>query len=604
MAITVQVSAGAAALSRLDDAEFVADWERLRTTCSWATAFQSFAFVEAWYRLHEATYEPIIVEGRDDQGSLVGLLTLTRQLEGRSLVGAGDSESEYQTWLSTDAAVEPFMRQTLDELERSFPRARLSLTFLLPSTPLAWADSDSRWPRRIRLKTWTHFGGVIDLSDPAHIDASLRKSHNRNRMNVLRRLGEVRLETIDSVEGLLAVIDEIGVLCDLRQGAINGALPFTDDPLERRLQVQLMERGLLRVTILRVGQSIASAHLDLKNGNEVLMGVIAHAPEFARQSPGSLHILLLARQLASEGVSLYDLSPGGTYKDRFATGYRQVHRMSVQFGLKDRVVADLSGRAETLATRGLSPLGHTPRSALTEVRQFKTRAVSRIRGRSAPSTAGEDSVLLRLPAEPASATPERLTLDRPADLLGYDADRSDGPSMRRLLQLAIHRLESGHRVMTRMDGSLLAESWWLCRMDRPSGGPAKASESDLQGASAVSLYDPLVPTSPDGVVAGHVVLRRLRASLREIAPGATAYLSLSRREAALHASLVDAGAVQLEAGQGLTTSADKVSDGDGVSEHLAIAWPKRVVNLGVSFVGTALHDVMPFAREAAELLPA
>ena len=91
---------------------------------------------------------------------------------------------------------------------------------------------------------------MIDPVRPARVDASLHTSHDRNQIRTYCAGSVTSARTIDSVEGLLAVIDEIGVLYDLRQGTINGALPFTDDPLERRLQVQLMEHGLLRVTIL------------------------------------------------------------------------------------------------------------------------------------------------------------------------------------------------------------------------------------------------------------------------------------------------------------------------------------------------------------------
>ncbi len=316
-ALSVELVTGATAFDRLDDATFVGEWEGLRAACSWATAFQSFAFVDCWYRLYESQFEPVVVTGRDRDGHLVGLLTLARERAGRVLVGAGDVHAEYQTWLCAEDATEPFMSGAIDLLEEAFPGGRLHFNFLSRGTPVAWVDDDRRWLPRVQVRALG--GGTLDLSDPTHIDASLHKGYNRSKLNRLRRLGGVELETIDTVDGLSDVMDEISVLCDLRQGAVNDALPFTDDPLKRPLHLGLMERGLLHATVLRAGSRMASVHLDLKNGREVLLYLLAHAPALARQSPGSLHILLLARQLADSGWARYDLSPGAGYKDRFAT---------------------------------------------------------------------------------------------------------------------------------------------------------------------------------------------------------------------------------------------------------------------------------------------
>ena len=594
MTVSVAITQGDAALGRLEDAGFVEEWQRLDASCAWGTAFQSFAFVDVWYRLYHEQHEPVIVEGRDGQGRLVGLLTLARRRSGRLLVGAGDYLAEYQTWIATNDAVGSFVWESLRQLERTFPRGRLDLTFLPSGTPVAWVGDDAVWPRRIRLKTWPRMGGVIELSDQAHIEASLHKGHNRSRLNHLRRRGDVELETIDTVEGLSSVIDEIAVLGDLRQGAINGNLPFRNNPLLRPLLLEMMGRDLLRVTVLRVGSSIASAHLDVRNADETLMFLLAHSPSFARDSPGSLHLLLLARQLGAEGVARYDLSPGGAYKDRFATAYRQVHKLTVQFGLADRVVTDLSGRVQVAAIAALSTAGYTPRSALDQVQRIRDMATSPFTRSAATPSASGDRILLRLPHRPSVLTTERLALDRLEHLLGYDSSRSDGRSVSQFLQLALHRLDAGHRFLTRVDGSMLAECWWMSTLDRPSAGRTESST-----ASFVLLYDPVTPVLRDGSSSGRDILGRLAPSLREIAPGATVFIALPSSEAALLNSLVEAGATREAVAPGLAPPLDDVS------ETLAHGWPgtsakRRVVGL----VGAMLHDVLPQAGEAILLLPA
>ncbi len=227
---SVEVHIGPAALDRLDDGAFTDAWQRLHDGCPWATSFQSFAFADCWYRLFEPLYEPVIVEGRDDQGSLVGLMTLARRRSGGPLVGAGSIHAEYQTWLSTDAGAGPFMLAAIGALERAFPRGRLFFNYLSRGTPLDWVRAERSWPPRIHLRERS--GGMIDLSDAGHLEASLRKGHNRSRLNTLRRSGEVRLETITTVDELLTEMDEIATLCDLRQGAVNDSLPFASSPLK------------------------------------------------------------------------------------------------------------------------------------------------------------------------------------------------------------------------------------------------------------------------------------------------------------------------------------------------------------------------------------
>lgn len=537
-AVSVEVARGDAVLARLDDAAYLEDWERLRATCPWATSFQSVAFVDCWYRLHEHLYEPVVVEGRDQDGVLVGLLTLARRRTGRRLVGAGDIHAEYQAWIAQPAAVEPFMLEALQLLERLFPRGRVHFNYLAPGTPLDWVSRESRWPGRIQVTS--RHRGLIDLSDPSGIDASLRKGHNRSRLNHLRRVGDVALETIDTVDGLEAEIDEIAVLCDLRQGAVNNSLPFANNPLKRPLHLALMERGLLHVTILRVGTAIASAHLDMRNGDEVLIYLIAHTPVFARESPGSLHNLLLARELSGLGIVRYDLSPGGGYKDRYATDRQVVHRMTVQFGFAERIAAHLGARAVSAATAALAATGRTPREARLEVRRLRARAGTRLRPRAAGDMRDGACAVLRLPDRGDAPASAQLAVGRLGDLLAYDPRRFDGPPLTRFLQLALHRLELGHRVLTRLDGGALAECWWLGPIAARSAAPP--DRSDGSTTASMLLYDPLVPAQVPGSPAAREMLHRLASTLQAVAPGATTYLAVPAGKATLVDGMVHAGA--------------------------------------------------------------
>ena len=219
-------------------------------------------------------------------------------------------------------------------------------------------------------------------------------------------------------------MDEIAVLCDLRQGAVNDSLPFTNNPLKRPLHLEMMERGLLRVTILRVGPSIASAHLDVKDGDDVLLYLAAHAPRFARHSPGSLHILLLARAT----------------RDRGSSALRPVARRRLQGPLR-RPQRDHLRAKRPIRARGSHDLGpgwsdggrgdvHPVRGGADASVRARDRA-GRPRGSGTPvqATSGQvgpraKSVVFELPDLPDFGVGSPLALDRLGDLLGY---RPEGP---------------------------------------------------------------------------------------------------------------------------------------------------------------------------------
>ncbi|MEW6223314.1 MAG: GNAT family N-acetyltransferase [Chloroflexota bacterium] len=567
--LSVELARGDAAIDRIGDPGYLVAWERLHAACPWATSFQSPAFADAWYRLHEPLHEPVLVESRDGNGELVGLLPLARHRPGRRLVGVGGIHAEYQGWLSTPAATELFPPAALERLEREFPRGRVHFNYLAPGTPTAWTARDARWPGRIRLAT--RHRGLMDLSDPSAIEASLRKGHNRSRMNTLRRVGEVSLETITSVDALEAVIDEIGVLCDLRQGAVNDSLPFRNNPLKRPLHLALMERGLLHVTILRVGGAIASAHLDMRNGDEVLIYLITHSPFLARQSPGSLHILLLGQQLADLGFTRFDLSPGSGYKDRFATVREPIQRMSVQFGIPDRIAADVSARAVSVATRVLAATGRTPAGARHEIRRLGARAATAVRrlpARDAPDAA---YAVLRLPDRAPGAGSEPLAVDCLGDLLAFDPDRFGGLPLVRFLALAVHRLELGHHVLTRLDGNALAECWWAARLAiQPS--PETNGRAPDSPRTALLVYDPFLSSRPPGSLTGGETLDRVASVVDAMEPASAAYLAVAGRDGELVQVLTRCGAshlgdVRIEARAGHPGSAGP----DGLLEQLSAA---------------------------------
>lgn len=484
----ILIHRGDVALARLDDASFSSSWDQLAARCRWTSVFQSRPFVDCWYRLHQSLYEPIIVEGRDSNGSLVGLLTLARRNPGRLLVGAGDFHAEYQVWLADDRDDDAFIGLAIDSLAAAFPNARLHLSYLPATTPVGWAVARQRWPSEILVRRVPH--ALIDLHDTSSVDRSLRKEHNRGKLERLRRQGPVELQQIVDVEELDAELDTIANLCDLRQGAVNLSLPFLGNPLKRPLHLEMMRRGLLHVSVLRVGTEIASAHLDVVNGDEVLIYTLAHSPFYARESPGYLHILLLARDLAARGGAFLDLSPGETYKLQFGNVRREAWSMTVIFDRVDRFRADSGRRIATAGRSLLNALGQTRSTTVEKVaglRATRSSLVSALAHRV--TTRDEATSILQLPHAVASDGPSHFRKNHLGDLLSFRPTGGDQATIYGYLSLALRRLQDGHWAFTRMDKSGLAECWWVRVPGTAPALEANGSPGDLAVGAGMLIYD-------------------------------------------------------------------------------------------------------------------
>jgi CelD/BcsL family acetyltransferase involved in cellulose biosynthesis len=523
----------------------VAGWNELWNRCPWATSFQSPAFVRLWYHSYRDAFEAVLIEREDEAGRLTGLLPLAIPRGARRLIGAGAEQAEYQGWLSPTADGDAFFLECLAILRRQFRNYSLHFPFLAPGTPTGWCAPGSRWHGATEIRHEVR--GIMPLGDGTSFDQSLRKKSNRSRFNRLERLGPIALTQLTSAAELEAIMDETAALYDLRQGALNGITPFQDDPRKRQFHVDLLaEAGLLHATVLRVGDTIASVHLDMHNRDEVLLCVIAHSPILARHSPGKFHILLLGKQLAGQGVRAFDMSPGGEYKDRFATTHEAVVSVRIALG----VIPHASARARQLARRIIVASGFdagkartllgelrrlgSPRGAASAVKQLgRALAGSRvIRGISVYR-------LARL-VEAASPTTD-VGRDRITEVMGcLTRSRPDRASLHRALWLALLRLESGDQAFTR-SGPGMAIGWLAHRDD-----PLTLEEFDLEFTAppgTTVLYD-ISGRGTEGSSDTRISLvRAMVATARDLAPGAPVLAVIPQSDHSLGAVLESVGFV-------------------------------------------------------------
>lgn len=472
---------GTDAVRLLERDEFRRAWEALHAACPWATVFQAPTFALTWYRVYAPRYEPVVVHSAEWQGGdLAGLLLLARERDTGEVVHVGAGHAEYHAWLTRpDAAAAAFPVAAFVALRPIVRGALLRFLFLAPGTPVDWvpAAEQAGFPTALR---W-HKRGLMRVGEGSEVQASLRKSGNKSRIARLRRIGPVAFTQLHSVAELEAVIDVIAEQCDVRQGGVHASLPFRSDSLKRELYLAMMaEPGLMHATVLRAGEKLVASHLSVCDPRGVPLGLVTHAPEQAAHSPGKLLLLHLGRLLGEQGYDVFDLTPGGSYKDRFATHTDDVCVAEVYFDRTAyatyrlrRAASGIVRRVEERTGKNVRPTLERGGRLLRQLHRRRPDALLRSIGVRAGRWAHSDREFRMyrhtLNDDGAPAALGRLSVNRLADLLDY---RPAGPSdtaLTEFLATALERLEEGQIVFTYAEGGVLLHYSWLIPRARRVG---------------------------------------------------------------------------------------------------------------------------------------
>jgi hypothetical protein len=445
---------------RLSDPAFQAFWDSLYESCPWRTVFQSRRFVATWYEQYRSSYEPILIFSMDPVSP--GLLPLAGRPE--EIVVAGAHQAEYQAWLAREGDA-GFLPEALSLLgsERGFKS--LGFKYLpagFPTQVLPEGRSEVESIPRPLMR--------VNPSD--HLTQSLKKKSNKSRLNGLRQRGELVLDHVTDGRLFEELLDELILMYDFRQGAVNDSVPFEEDKHKKAFHIALAKLpGLMHCSVLRSGNEIVAGLLGLCTGDTVHSGVFAHSPLYGKYSPGKLHLLLLGLQMQKDGFTYLDLTPGGSeWKDRFATDHDEVYRARVYLAggaaLRNSLYRGLVGFAKKAAQR----LNLTPkriRQSLARLNRLRPESLLR-QSRSWLSSRRELRIY-RLPVRSTKAVPgspgiardniRHLLLFRP---LASRQTRSG------FLSTALQRLEGGleHFYSREQDGKLVEYCWLVERTEK------------------------------------------------------------------------------------------------------------------------------------------
>jgi GNAT superfamily N-acetyltransferase len=277
----------------------------------------------------------------------------------------------------------------------------------------------------------------------------------------------------------------------------------------------------MHVTVLRTSNHVLSALVGVVGRRDLHVAILAHSPFHARHSPGKFHLMFAGLDLAPAGFRHLDLTPGGTWKERFADTYDQVYEVRIHPSRAGRLLAASRGGVRRAAKRLVVAVGLDPGSLaglLATGSRRGLRATVRLARRHV-----KDDVELRVYARPLGVhvpppgpgLPPGLSIRRDSvqDLLKFHPVEP-GPSRKDFLSAALGRLEDGEHVLTVCDDQRLLHHGWV----RPADGDVMVGQVGqvlaLPDVAAV-LHD--FYTDPVARGRGHCG-HALDHALRELAP--------------------------------------------------------------------------------------
>jgi len=489
---------GASAEELLEDPAFVAAWERLLRDCRHATSFQSPAYVRTWYRHYRDTFQPIIVRRLGADGEHQGLWLLAFNPSTGELVHAGAHQSEYHLWLALPSHEAAFLSAAWVELRRRLPFRSLRFRYL-PSGSLVESLRNAGSIRPcMSVSVWVK--PLLRL-DPVETRAWFAKKSSRDRFSRLRRLGSLEFRRIRTSAELRDLFDDIIAYYDLRQGAIHRAAPFGDDPARKPFHLALLDvaPGITHVTVTFLNGRAISAFLGFITGKTFHLEILAHSPLVAEHSPGKLHLMRLSELLASEGIEILDLTPGGDpWKEHFATTHEDAADVTLYRSGRARQIAESAGLAlewgKRIAAQGGVRPAHLRR---TWSAMQPASAVSAGRRVRAWVGATRELRVYRCDRSLAASLPldARVQMNSVADLVRARSGRSRPNHA--VLSMALERLERGESSFTITIEGRLAHSGWLV-VDAKEWFLGDANQSIPMPEGSSAFYDFAAHASPPG----------------------------------------------------------------------------------------------------------
>jgi hypothetical protein len=491
---------GSSALEYFSDSTFIEQWDYLFNNCYWATAFQDRRYVYSWYTLYQLKYEPLLLVSYEED-TITGIFPLALT-DDNKIVGAGHHQAEYKCWISTEKTKISFIVEAIEWLRMNYPDWLVNLSYLPNGIPYNELKNDTRLSE---YAIWRIHQQPIMVIDEEMLLQQIKKKNRKEKINRLKRIGDLKFEKVESNEEFRSVLDELIIQNDFRKGAVYGNEFFANDPLKKEFKIQLFSLGLLHVTILKLNEEIIASNASIHGKGVVhLAGFNTHSPFYSKYSPGIIRFLMLGLLIHKEGYYEFDLTPGGIegYKSDLATDYKNVYELIIASGLT-KIRLDIIARIKAVIIKqwpdtGLSRFRYlkdlVKNQANHLAKMLKYGPVKYYRKKALLSEPISDFLLYPLYRNAfeyeKSAIPIRINLLD--DLLLYSQEESVLTRQDFLID-CMKRIENGHQVFTLMkDNKLMACLWYIpkeARIDYPIQSKAEMPIVFLSQLNHVDDHD-------------------------------------------------------------------------------------------------------------------
>jgi CelD/BcsL family acetyltransferase involved in cellulose biosynthesis len=327
-----------------------AEWSALFDAARDPSPFLSWEWLEPWWRAFGARREPWILEARDGQGALAGLLLLAGGagplgvrrygLLGNGVTGA-DGLDVLARAADAAAARDALLRAVADRAE---PWDVLDLEDLPCGSPTVEALRRAAAARGAHVAVERGFacpGFALRGTFEDHLGRVRRRETYGRRVRWLSRQPGFRIEVATSPAEAPAALEHLLRLHRLRWEREGGSEGIPAGPVEdfhREVAPRLAARGWLRLYVLHVGGAAIAAVYGIEVARRFFYYQSGYDPAWAARSPGVVLVGKTVEDAYARGLSDYDFLRGSEpYKldwaqDRRETCSLRVHAPSLRAG--------------------------------------------------------------------------------------------------------------------------------------------------------------------------------------------------------------------------------------------------------------------------------
>ncbi|MEX2566362.1 MAG: GNAT family N-acetyltransferase [Cyclobacteriaceae bacterium] len=456
----------------LKDSEFMGKLNALYQESKNKTIFQSPGFIKSWYLTKILEFSPIAVislSANRLEGAV--FFAVKRERSGKvkkykaKIVGVGEYDAEYQTWLVREGKEKEFLPKVFDLISNTYPKCKMVFRFIPYPECLSWLDENQYWKKSSVVQACRR--PLMQMSHP-DLNAVFKKKRFKAKYNRFNRAGKMELEEITELNRFKEVFDEVMVLYDFRQGSLFNKTPTKSNPLRGPLFFSLFEQNMLHVTVLKLDEDITSCIIGMKSEKWMhLSGLITYSPFYSKLSPGMVHLFILGKYLKNQGYEYFDLTPGDDgYKERMATNTDDVYELTV---CKDTVFKSKRQLRKKfhrlLLSNGIRPM--TFNLEIQRSKHFIQKKLNQIKNKIFPTKNNSFS---------NTAGPIEFEKNNIKHLLAYNDPL--GTSRWDFLSFAFNKVESGETFLSWTDDKRLLACIWFT---------VSSNQTEEEGQSATFL---------------------------------------------------------------------------------------------------------------------